>query len=93
MRTPRLGKSWAITLLFGLLAAAAPVFNDTVEPYGIVITEAEMQHLLTAFGLAGGLGVGNAVRKNVAHRQPEEPDVDEELLDMMPDTPPPPERQ
>lgn len=107
----RLTKSWGVTLAFAMLAAALPIVDAPLEEkYGIVITEQELAHFLTLFGVSGGLGAGNALRKNITAKKtspqgdagafphvgpilPQEDDADEDLLELMPDTPPPPEKQ
>jgi len=95
----RLTKSWAVTLLFAVLAAGLPVFDQPLQDrFGIVITDKDLTHLMTMFGISGGLGVGNAVRKNVAAKKaapvrvtshPHGESV-EDLINDMPESVPPP---
>ena len=59
-------KSWGVTILFTMLVAILPVINEPLEAqFGITITEDELAHFLTAFGITAAAGVGNAARKQL----------------------------
>ena len=61
----KMSKSWSLTLFLALIATITPFANELLEPYGIIITQDEIDHLLTLFGIsvAGGAGV-SAVKKH-----------------------------
>ncbi len=60
----KMTKSWTVALLFAILSAVLPIINEPLqENFGIVITEGELEHFLTAFGITATAGVANAARK------------------------------
>ena len=63
-------KSWAITILFAILSAAAPFINEPLEKYfGITLTENEINHLLTMFLGSAAIGGVNAAHKRRERRK------------------------
>ena len=61
----KISRSWGVTLLFAILVAVLPFANGLLANYGIEITEAELTHFLTAFGITAGAGIVNKVRKQI----------------------------
>ncbi len=62
----KMTKSWTVALLFAILSAVLPIINEPLqENFGIVITEGELEHFLTAFGITAAAGVANATRKQL----------------------------
>ena len=60
-------KSWVITIMSILPALLMPFVND-ILPFGMVVTESEIQHfLMLALGI-GGIGAGTAAVKRVRPR-------------------------
>ena len=64
-----MSKSWSLTLFLAIIATVTPFANELLEPYGIIITQDEIDHLLTLFGIsvAGGAGV-SAVKKHAERK-------------------------
>ena len=63
--TKKMTKSWKLSIGLIVIAAILPMANDYLQPYGIVVTEAELQHYLyLAFG-STAIGAGSSIGKRV----------------------------
>ena len=65
MNTPKLTKSWIITLIAFACTVILPLANDTLEDYNIIITENELDHYVTLLLVSAGFGTAASVRKQL----------------------------
>ena len=71
---PKLTKSWVVTFFAAFIVFAVPFANDLLTPYGIHVTEDEMNHILYAFFGVSAAGAGNAIHKRkTKSAAPQEP--------------------
>ena len=68
-------KSWIITIISFILVIAGPLLNDVLAPYGIIITEKELEHFLYAFLGTGALGGGISLYKKKLQRKQDSADT------------------
>ncbi len=69
MTAIKISKSWILTIIAFVFAITAPIANDALTSYGIIITEAEMSHYLAFFLSVAGLGSVSAIRKQLKSKQ------------------------
>lgn len=50
-------------MILAFCSIALPVLDQHLEPYGIIITEQDVMHMLAMFGISGGVGALNAAHK------------------------------
>ena len=82
-----LSKSWKLTIITLILVVAAPVLNDVLAPYGIIITEAELNHYLMIFFGVSGAGIGaSAFKRHTAAKKNNKPPFENKEGDLRYDS-------